>query len=491
MSAKARFAPKARARGRDVGDGKSHCGNTGDDGGSTNAIGTAILPEPEVIQVLLPDGEIEVRLAAINSALGILNLRQVSLNEKREVVMGSEVPLKLASIGDASVEGKVVRLRTAGKSGKVLLELRYETEERARIWTQALQHAIAAAAAAAEAQPTTAPHTTNKGTIQLVQPKAEHIAPLRELIKQQEEQVSLLDVINQKKAEQLLAMQHKLEDALSELQEIQVTYAQQQRIFTEQHKEIERLKQQQIANSAASACMLNAAAAASGAVAAAQAGAAGPVAAAATAANMRQRAGRPASVHFDAPDKPKGAAQQGSVMPPLVGPVVPRSPTVESHQSSAPQSNKNDVAGANVIATGNAGQDPDENRSDDFAEEDDEEEERVLLEKLRELESEKGKFEAQLRDEQNDIKSQLHDLQGMMAALGLGGGADDASGGTPEPQPCSNREATAQAQAAAAAQLREEQNELASQLQDLRSMLAALASGSGGDGGGAAEAAAG
>merc|ERR1712194_648287 len=66
-----------------------------------------------------------------------------------------------------------------------------------------------------------------------------------------------------------MGMQKQLEDALTQLQECQVTYAQQQRLVDDQQRAVNTLKMQsQVANTAEAACTANARVAAAGAAAA-------------------------------------------------------------------------------------------------------------------------------------------------------------------------------------------------------------------------------
>merc|ERR1712217_778664 len=70
---------------------------------------------------------------------------------------------------------------------------------------------------------------------------SKHREMLRTLVEQQEEQLHLLETINKQKETQLLQMQQQLEAALTQLQEGQITYAQQQRVLDEQKAGLDAL----------------------------------------------------------------------------------------------------------------------------------------------------------------------------------------------------------------------------------------------------------
>merc|ERR1712087_944517 len=136
--------------------------------------------------------------------------------------------------------------------------------------------------------------------------------------------------------------QRALENALTQLQDCQVTYAQQQRLLEEQQRTVDGLKAQtQIADNAAAACAAN--------------------------------------TGF-------GAVRQVQMQ---------RTDTTEED---------------------------DENEScDDVDEEELGPEELALFAKLKQLEADKKMLEGALRMEQGDMATQMQDLQGLMATLGLSG----------------------------------------------------------------------
>lgn len=259
-------------------------------------------PEPQVVQVVLPTGDVDLRHASIDQASGLLTLRQVSLKGS-EVEFGEQVSIKLTNIGAATSKGEVVQLESA--SGRVLLEVHLETVELAKIWASALG-----------SPPSTAPPVEDSEVT------SKHRDMLRTLVEQQEEQLQLLETINQQKESQLLQMQHQLEESLTKLQEGQVTYASQQRILDEQKRVLESLVLEQ----------------------------------------------KPVGVQLSPPAKHAGRAARPDMQ-------------VETQDVDDP---------------------------DDEDEEGDEDEEQALLRKIRHFETEKAARETQLRD-----------LHGMMAALGL------------------------------------------------------------------------
>jgi len=240
---------------------------------------------------------------------------------------------------------------------------------------------------------------------------------LRELIKQQQEQVRLLEEIIARKGDQLLKMQERLEDALSMLQVGQQTYGQQQGLLDEQKQQIEHMQTLlQASDAAEKACYANAASAAAGAAAAARAGATGPVArsaatSAGTSPSMAKRAGQPPS----------------SVSPEQAAP-FPAGAELERVQElfrllgsvqglggqSSPAAGDGDIRASDPV---------EESRlnltADDVGAANSEEDVTALMEKLQALEAEKRHFEALLHSEQSQIVEQLQDLQGMMSALGL------------------------------------------------------------------------
>lgn len=341
-------------------------------------------PESQVVQVLLPQGSADLRLASIDYDEGRLSLHQIKIGDSGEVALGPEATVALGSIGDAAHDGKVVLLRAGGPSGRVLLRLVFEDEGLAKTWAQALSligRAPAAGATGAPPAPPTGPCAPSAGQ------GTGSREMLCALILQQEEQVKLLETINRRKEEQLLQMQGGLEAALGKLQQGQVEYAQQQRILDSQQRVIEGLQSQlQVASAAEAACNMNAMNAAAGAAAATRAGATGPLAMAAAI-----------------------AAESGAA-----GSRAPAARSASAGSRTAPET------------VSSQAQDDEEDESGD---EDEIAEQQALLAKLQALEAEKGRFEEQLRAEQSEIASQLRELQGMMEALGLSGEQIDLGGG--------------------------------------------------------------
>merc|ERR1719195_623665 len=259
---------------------------------------TEKVPTAQVVRVLLPHGDADVRLASIDAAAGHLRLHQLSLDDSGEVEVGRQAIVKLASLGDAVAEGMAVLLKGGGPSGSVLLRLVFEQPDLAQTWATALrrgQHRGEAAAngvaadevdddaqLAARRQPqsgTAADANKDEQDITSNSGRVDH-AMLSALITQQEEQVRLLEAINGQKDEQLTQLQQKLEDALDKLREGQEEYSRNQRTVQAQQQVIEILQgRHQVASAAEAACNLNAMATASGAAAAARAGASGPLAA--------------------------------------------------------------------------------------------------------------------------------------------------------------------------------------------------------------------
>mmetsp|Transcript_50303 Transcript_50303/g.90394 ORF Transcript_50303/g.90394 Transcript_50303/m.90394 type:complete len:362 (-) Transcript_50303:86-1171(-) len=336
-------------------------------------------PDDQVVQVVLPDGDVEVRLASLDLTAGHLILSQVSF-EDDEVVIGGSATVKLASIGAASVQACSVKLHAGGRSGKVLIEMRFESNAEAKPWADAINEVAESLSAPASPAPGRSMGLEGDAT-----------SMLRTLVAQQEEQARLLEAICQRKGEQLTQMQEHLEGALGKLQLGQQLYGEQQKVMDSQKETIITLQkhlQGKAANSAEAACANNASAATAGAAAAARAGARGPVA--------------QMSAAFEGRTSPSGSRPSptaGRLSPPGGAPGMTRAPPPSS-----------DV------------EEEEEDEDDEEEEEDDAEgmeEERALLEKLRLLEAEKFQCEAQLRQEQGDIASQLKDLQSMMASLGL------------------------------------------------------------------------
>jgi len=207
------------------------------------------------------------------------------------------------------------------------------------------------------------------------------------LIEQQEEQARLLEALNQRKSEELLKLQERLEGALGMLHEGQVAYATQQRVLDAQQRQIEQLRGRlQAANTAEAACEMNATQAAAGWQAAKAAAAA--AAAAATA---------------DCTDGPSGVGDYS-------GKAEDEGADNDDEEEAEEEEEEDE--------------EEEEEEQDAAADEEGEggemtEEEQALMERLRALEAEKLQFEAQLREEQSQVANQLSELQGMMGALGL------------------------------------------------------------------------
>lgn len=393
----------------------------GETGSSAPSPGTAAgALEPQVVQVVLPDGDAEVRLACLDVASGKLDLHQVDTDDHGGVSIGNSATLKLSNIGHASVEGQALCLRAGGETGRLLLQIQFEGAGLAQAWAECVRSATGqrqrspkqgsapAAISPAASSPTAAGASA-------ASPEAN--STLRELIKQQQEQVRLLEEIIARKGDQLLKMQERLEDALSMLQVGQQTYGQQQGLLDEQKKQIEQMQNLlQASDAAEKACYANAASAAAGAATAARAGARGPVARTATASggsspSMTKRAGQPPS---------SVSPEQASSFP--AGNELERIQELFRLLGTV-----QDIGGQVSQAAGNAGtcaSDPVEESqlqlsSADVGAANSEEDVTALMEKLQSLEAEKRHFEAMLHSEQSQIVEQLQDLQGMMAALGL------------------------------------------------------------------------
>eukprot|EP00930_Biecheleria_cincta_P046567 TRINITY_DN32123_c0_g1_i1.p1 TRINITY_DN32123_c0_g1~~TRINITY_DN32123_c0_g1_i1.p1 ORF type:complete len:374 (-),score=119.13 TRINITY_DN32123_c0_g1_i1:172-1293(-) len=354
----------------------------------------------EVVQVVLPDGDVDVRLAKVDLDRGCLVLTQLSFDDDGEVAMGDAATVKLASIGAAVALGQSVKLHAGNASGRVLLELNFSgSPGMAKSWAEVISKASQSQArnetkaTARSDEPKASPKASS-----LDEPKASPKAGkeskasspgrgtketkatpstvsslegdaskmLKTLIQQQEEQVSLLEAIVEKKAEQLLQMQSRLEGALEKLQMGQEIYGDQQRCVELQAEKIRSLQAQlHAARSAEMACQANADLANRGASAAARAGGTGAVS-----------------------QLVRGAGSAG---------VPPRNPP------PSPAADEEEDEEAREESGG------------------DEEEERMLVEKLRQLEAEKRQCEEQLRKEQSDIIAQTQALQSMMAALNIVG----------------------------------------------------------------------
>lgn len=301
----------------------------------------------EVVQVILPDGDVDVRLVTLDLEKGLLVLQQVSHNvDTKQVTVGSAATVKLASIGAATQQEKSVRLHAGARGGPVLLELRFADAETARTWCSAID---AEADAASNEAPRSSAHFHANGD--------DSMSILRTLVEQQEEQARLLEAIVERKGEQLMKLQEHLQDSLVKLQMGQTMYAQQQKVMDTQQKAIQALQSncKDLGNTAS----VSSAKARAGAAAKTQ----------------------PQSIATPVRGRPEHSSNLFGARTP------PPSPDVQGE--SSPE-------GADA-------------------------EGRLILARLRALEAEKAECEAQLRKEQGDIASQLHDLQAMMNALGLGG----------------------------------------------------------------------
>lgn len=382
--------------------------------------------------MVLPDGDVESRLASLDNALGSLVLQQVNLDDGGDVQVGGKAVVKLSSIGHITASAKIVYLRAGGPSGPVLLELHFESASVAQSWVEAMEDSkngttrskspskVAASPTASlnKGSPcgggrslpsprgresskggaassrgagggTTSP--SSRGAGEGMPPEGASTATgeatevavrtLRELVRQQEEQARLLEEIGQRKGTKLLKQQERLEDALGMLEVSQGVYSKQQRFVQEQQKVIDSLQSQLLgADSIVAACNANACAAAAGLAAAK----------AARAATASAKSMSPTSSSQGASPNGRGFGARQN----LAG-----------HMNSA--------ASRSVAAV---------NDSSDQEEDDDEglvAEQQALVEKLRALEAEKGQFEAQLQKEQGSIFAELQELQGMMADLGI------------------------------------------------------------------------
>lgn len=229
----------------------------------------------EVVEVILPGGDAEIRVASLDDVTQTLVFRQVSLGEDREVSVGGQAAVKLANIGSVTLQGDSVRLCSGGP-GKTMLQLRFESTDRAQEWSYMLQKRCAAsktlpsvAEEDSEADsPVRAPGRTTAapGDPPAAAGSAAHTAAtLRLLVEQQEQQVKLLEAIQAKKGEQLLQLQEQLEKALLSLRDGQAAYSAQQRIFDEQQRRIEELRGiAEAADRVEAACARNAAQASAG-----------------------------------------------------------------------------------------------------------------------------------------------------------------------------------------------------------------------------------
>jgi len=355
----------------------------------------------EVVQVVLPDGDVDVRLASVDLDRGCLVLTQLSFDDDGEVAMGDAATVKLASIGAAVALGQSVKLHAGNTSGRVLLELNFSggSPGLAKSWAEVISKASQSQArnetkaTARSDEPKASPKASSldepkaspkagkeskasspgrgtkeakatPGTVSSLEGDASKM--LKTLIQQQEEQVSLLEAIVEKKAEQLLQMQSRLEGALEKLQMGQEIYGDQQKCVELQAQKIQSLQAQlHAARSAEMACQDNADLANRGSTAAARAGGTGAVS-----------------------QMVRGAAS--GVVPPRNPPPSPAADEEEDEEA----------------------------REESGGEE---QEERMLVEKLRQLEAEKRHCEDQLRKEQSDIVAQTQALQNMMAALNIVG----------------------------------------------------------------------
>lgn len=228
------------------------------------------VPKAQEVRVVLPDGDTELRLAKFDNAAGCLVLAQIPDDDCEEEP--GEAKVKFSSIGDTSVSGKILKLHAGGANGPVLLELHFGHQKFAQDWARAVKKTKQARSSSLPSSPTgtpgkTSPKNSRRGDESMTVPQA-HAATtrtLQELCSQQKEQARLLEEITNRKSEQLLKMQERLEEALDMLQVGQATYAKQQPLIDENGKTIERLKDQlKAAVSVEAECNANARAAAAG-----------------------------------------------------------------------------------------------------------------------------------------------------------------------------------------------------------------------------------
>lgn len=202
-------------------------------------------------------------------------------------------------------------------------------------------------------------------------------------MRQQEEQVRLLQEITSRKDEQLLKIQERLEDSLNMLQAGQETYAKQGQLVAEQTKTIEQLRGQlEGADNIVAACNANAAQAAAGRAAAKQA---------------RSQA--------DAGPANAPSALARALAATCGGQATGRAPSPGSSPGAKAGAKARAAAAAAAAGPGE--------------EQEDESDRAAILSKLQALDAEKGQHEADLAREQHAIFAELQALQGMMAELGL------------------------------------------------------------------------
>lgn len=391
--------------------------------------------EAQVVQVVLPDGDKESRLASVDATSSSLILKQVALSPSAEVQVGGQAVVKLSSIGHAKATGKIVYLRAGGPTGPILLELHFDSASVAKLWARALSpggYTEASPAASPARSPASAgrgvrgsptggqakmvsssgqsspasrasPTSQGRGTSGAAPTAEEEAADaatttLYELVRQQEEQVRLLQEITSRKDEQLLKIQEKVEESLTMLQGGQEQYAQQGKLVAKQNEMIAMLRSQlEGADSIAAACNANAAEAAAGwaAARAARSQAAGSNAMArAQAAAPRSAGSSPgATAGAQARAAAAFAAVQQARASATAAPAAGRFKTVQQ------ESEDDDDGGAQYEAVS--------------------EEQEAILAKIRALDAAKGAHEAELMQEQHKIFSELKELQNMMAELGL------------------------------------------------------------------------
>jgi hypothetical protein len=347
--------------------------------------------EPQVVQVVLPDGDVDVRLASLDNTSRSLVLQQVNLDNGGEIQVGGKAVVKLSSIGHVSASGKIVYLRAGGPSGPVLLELQFDSGSVAQSWAEALEGSKSGTSRAS-------PAASPTGSLSQASPKQggpsrgresprgagagragkasseeasdAAVKTLRELVRQQEEQVRLLEQITSRKDSQLLKMQERLEDSLNMLQVGQAVYGRQQRLLEEQQKNVNALRSQlQGADSIMAACSANASTAAAG-----KAAAKGARVATATA-------------------KAKAVSPGGSNS----GVLMSASPNAKSSAASRPAPANNSKEDEEAALA----------------------EQQALLSTLYALQAEKGQAESQLQGEQQSIFAELRELQSIMAELGV------------------------------------------------------------------------
>eukprot|EP00405_Crypthecodinium_cohnii_P027229 CAMPEP_0206512344 /NCGR_PEP_ID=MMETSP0324_2-20121206/60823_1 /ASSEMBLY_ACC=CAM_ASM_000836 /TAXON_ID=2866 /ORGANISM="Crypthecodinium cohnii, Strain Seligo" /LENGTH=394 /DNA_ID=CAMNT_0054004283 /DNA_START=182 /DNA_END=1362 /DNA_ORIENTATION=- len=318
--------------------------------------------EPQVVHVVHGDGDTEIRLADLQPQQNALVLRQVSMSDEGEVTFGGSATITLSSIGSVDLVGQGVQLRPQAKLGQsakdapVLMELRFEGTELARRWAEVMDSCKAKPKPGGVGGKATAsaPKWDEEGK------NAAFI--LKKLIVQQEEQVKLLEALNARKAEQLLACQERLEGALTMLQQGQMAYEVQQKVLDAQQQQLEALK---------------AKAGAAGAGASSSSAAAAAATAAAATAKVEEDADQEEDEEEDEEEEE------------------------EEQEVNEEEEEKEE-----------------EELAIEEEEEEEEEEEVMLLQRLRALESEKERCEAELQRERAGVVSQLGELQGLVEELG-------------------------------------------------------------------------